>query len=161
MGELDGRTVLVTGANAGIGLATARALAEGGGRVYVASRSRDKGEAAVAAIKASSGRDSVWFLPLDLADLESVRSCASAFLALGEPLHVLVNNAGVGGAHGLTTQGVELTFGINHLGHFALMQLLLERLTQSAPAPVETAGRDAHYPARGVDFAAPRRRARA
>ena len=160
MSELDGRTFLVTGANTGIGLATARALAGRGGRVYVACRSAAKGEAAVTAIKASSGRDSVWFQPLDLADLESVRSCASAFLALGEPLHVLVNNAGVGGAHGLTKQGFELTFGINHLGHFALTQLLLERLTESAPARVVTVASDSHYSARGIDFVALRRPAR-
>ena len=160
LSELDGRTFLVTGANTGIGRATARALAERGGHVYVASRSRDKGEAAVAAIKASSGRDSVWFLPLDLADLESVRACASAFLALGEPLHVLVNNAGVAGAHGLTKQGFELAFGINHLGHFALTQLLLGRLTESAPARVVTVSSDSHYAARGIDFEALRRRAR-
>src|SRR5437588_7254177 len=138
MGELSGRTFLVAGGNAGIGRATAAGLAGRGARVCIAARSRDKGEAAVTGIKAATGSDSVWFLPLDLADLESVRSCASAFLALGEPLHVLVNNAGVGGAHGLTTQGFELTFGINHLGHFALTQLLLERLTESAPARVVT-----------------------
>ena len=129
-----GRTFLVTGANTGIGRATAEALARQGARVYVACRSRVKGEEAVAGIKAGSGSDSVWFLALDLADLDSVRSCAAAFLARDEPLHVLVNNAGVGGARGLSRQGFELTFGINHLGHFALTQLLLSRLTDSAPA---------------------------
>ena len=98
MSELGGRTFLVTGGNTGIGRATAAGLASRGGRVWIAARSPAKGEAAVAAIKAETGSDSVWFLPLDLADLESVRACASAFLALGEPLHVLVNNAGVGGA---------------------------------------------------------------
>jgi len=160
MSELDGRTFLVTGANTGIGRATAETLARRGGRVYVASRSPAKGEAAVAEIKAATGNDTVRFLPLDLADLESVRSCASAFLARGEPLHVLVNNAGVGGARGLTTQGFELTFGINHLGHFALTQLLLERLTESTPARVVTVASDAHYSARGIDFEALRRRTR-
>ena len=104
MSSEAGRTFLVTGANTGIGRATAEELARRGARVYVASRSRVKGEAAVAAIKAETGSDSVCFLPLDLADLDSVRSCAAAFLALGEPLHVLVNNAGVGGARGLTSR---------------------------------------------------------
>ena len=61
----------------------------------------------MAGIKASTGNDAVWFLPLDLADLDSVRACASAFLALGEPLHVLVNNAGVVRARGLTKQRVR------------------------------------------------------
>src|SRR5207302_3946699 len=82
-----GRTFLVTGANTGIGRATAAGLARRGGRVYVASRSREKGEEAVAGLRASTGSDSIWYLPLDLADLDSVRDCASAFLTRGEPLH--------------------------------------------------------------------------
>jgi len=153
----EGRTFLVTGANTGIGRATAAALARQGGRVYVASRSRAKGEEAVAGIKASTGNDAVWFLPLDLADLDSVRACASAFLARGEPLNVLVNNAGVVRARGLTKQGFELMFGVNHLGHFALTQLLLGRLTESGPARVVTVSSDSHYSARGIDFEALRR----
>jgi retinol dehydrogenase-12 len=160
MQELGGRTFLVTGANTGIGKATAEALAGRGASVYVASRSRDKGEAAVAAIKAATGSDSVFFLALDLADLESVRSCAEGFLAGGEPLHVLVNNAGVAGRRGLTKQGFELMFGVNHLGHFLLTQLLLDRLVASAPARVVTVSSDSHYSARGIDFEAVRRPAR-
>jgi len=156
-GAAEGRTFLVTGANTGIGRATAAALARQGGRVYVASRSRAKGEEAVAGIKASTGNDAVWFLPLDLADLDSVRACASAFLARGEPLNVLVNNAGVVRARGLTKQGFELMFGVNHLGHFALTQLLLGRLTESGPARVVTVSSDSHYSARGIDFEALRR----
>jgi retinol dehydrogenase-12 len=136
------------------------ALARGGWRVYVASRSAEKGEAAVAAIKVSAGADSVFFLALDLADLESVRACADAFLARGEPLHVLVNNAGVAGVRGLTRQGFELIFGVNHLGPFLLTQLLLERLTSSAPTRVVTVASDAHYQARGIDWEALRRPAR-
>ena len=154
------QTVVVTGANTGIGKATALALAREGWRVYVASRSAAKGEAAVAAIKAAAGSSDVFFLALDLADLESVRSCAEGFLARGEPLHVLLNNAGVGGARGLTKQGFELMFGVNHLGHFLLTQLLLDRLTSSAPARVVTVASDAHYQARGIDWEALRRPAR-
>jgi len=154
------RTVVVTGGNTGIGKATAEALARQGWRVYVASRSRDKGEAAVASIKAAASSDSVFFLALDLADLSSVRACAEAFLARGEPLHVLVNNAGVAGVRGLTKQGFELIFGVNHLGHFVLAQLLLDRLTSSAPARVVTVASDAHYSARGIDWDALRRPAR-
>ena len=160
MSELAGRTFLVTGANTGIGHATAETLALRGARVYVACRSQAKGEAAVAGIKAGTGNDSVWFLPLDLADLDSVRSCAKAFLALGEPLHVLVNNAGVAGRRGLTRQGFELMFGVNHLGHFALTNALLGCLAGSAPARVVTVSSDAHYSARGIDFEALRRPAR-
>jgi retinol dehydrogenase 12 len=156
-GELAGRTFLVTGGNTGIGRATAAGLAARGGRVWIAARSRAKGEAAVAGIKASTGNEAVWFLPLDLADLDSVRACASAFLALGEPLHVLVNNAGVVQARGLTKQGFELMFGVNHLGHFALTNALLGCLTASAPARVVTVSSDSHYSARGIDFEALRR----
>jgi retinol dehydrogenase 12 len=155
-----GRTFLVTGANTGIGRATAEALARQGASVYVASRSVEKGSAAVAAIKAGTGSEAVFFLPLDLADLESVRACASEFLALGEPLHVLINNAGVGGARGVTKQGFELTFGINHLGHFALTTALLDRIVESAPSRVVTVASDAHYQAQGIDFTALRRPAR-
>ena len=156
-GELAGRTFLVTGGNTGIGRATAAGLASRGGRVWIAARSQAKGEAAVAGIKASTGNEAVGFLPLDLADLESVRACASAFLALGEPLHVLVNNAGVVRARGLTRQGFELMFGVNHLGHFALTNALLGCLTASAPARVVTVSSDSHYSARGIDFEALRR----
>ena len=160
MSDIAGRTVLVTGANTGIGKATAQGLGAQGARVYVASRSAVKGEAAVSAIKAAASSDSVFFLPLDLADLSSVRSCAEAFLDRGEPLHVLVNNAGVAGRRGLTRQGFELMFGVNHLGHFALTQLLLDRLASSAPSRVVTVASDAHSSARGIDWDALRRPAR-
>jgi retinol dehydrogenase 12 len=93
-----------------------------------------------------------------LADLESVRACAAAFLARDEPLHVLVNNAGVAGRRGLTRDGFELMFGVNHVGHFALTTALLDRLADSAPARVVTVSSDAHYSAPGIDFAAVRRR---
>ena len=156
-GELSGRTFLITGANTGIGLATATGLAERGGRVFVACRSAEKGRAAAAGISAETGNDAVAFLPLDLSDLASVRACADEFLGRGEPLHVLINNAGVGGARGLTKDGFELTFGINHLGHFALTAALLDRLAASAPARVVTVSSDAHYQAPGIDFEAVRR----
>jgi NAD(P)-dependent dehydrogenase (short-subunit alcohol dehydrogenase family) len=160
MGEESGRTFLVTGGNTGIGLATATDLARRGGRVYVACRSEAKGSHAVASIVAATGNPDVGFLPLDLADLASVRACADAFLALGQPLHVLINNAGVAGQRGLTSDGFELTFGVNHLGHFALTTALLDRLAESAPARVVTVSSDAHYQAAGIDFTALRRRTR-
>jgi retinol dehydrogenase-12 len=162
VGELSGRTFLVTGANTGIGLTTATALAARGGRVHVACRSRDKGTSAVAHIKLETGSDDVSFLPLDLADLASVRAAAAAFLALGEPLHVLVNNAGVAGQRGLTRDGFELMFGVNHLGHFALTLALLDRLADCGPdARIVHVSSDAHYQARGIDFELVRRRTRA
>src|ERR1700722_12888500 len=131
MAELSGQTFLVTGGNTGIGLATARALAARGGRGYIACRSPAKGAAAVAAITAATGSDQVRFLALDLADLDSVRASAATVLALGEPLHGLINNAGVAGRRGLTADGFELIFGVNHLGHFALTAALLDCLVRS------------------------------
>jgi NAD(P)-dependent dehydrogenase (short-subunit alcohol dehydrogenase family) len=89
-----------------------------------------------------------------------VRDCAAEFLARGEGLEVLINNAGVGGVRGLTRQGFELMFGVNHLGHFLLTSLLLERLVSSAPARVVGVSSDAHYNARGIDWDAVRRPAR-
>jgi retinol dehydrogenase 12 len=156
--DLSGRVFLVTGANTGIGRAAATALARRGGRVYVASRSEEKGQAAVASIAAAAGRQAaVTFLPLDLADLASVRRCAQAFLERGEPLHVLINNAGVGGQRGATRDGFELAFGVNHLGHFALTAALLPALRASAPSRIVNVSSDAHYQAKGVDYAAVRR----
>ncbi|HMD92908.1 MAG TPA: SDR family oxidoreductase [Trebonia sp.] len=161
MGDLSGRTFLVTGGNTGIGRATADVLARDGGRVYIACRSAAAGESAVAGIKAATGSETVWLLPLDLASLASVRSCAAAFLGRDEPLHVLVNNAGVGGQRGLTADGFEQHFGVNHLGHFALTSLLLEHLKASGPdARVVNVASEAHYEAPGIDFDALRRRTR-
>ena len=159
MGDLTGRTYLVTGANTGIGLATARALAARGGRVHLACRSEQKGSVAVQSVIAATGNDQVRFLPLDLADLASVRASAKAFLALGEPLHVLINNAGVAGRRGVTRDGFELMFGVNHLGHFAFTLALLDCLTENQARIVNVAS-DAHYEARGIDFDQLRRPAR-
>lgn len=160
MTDLDGRTFLVTGGNAGIGYASAAELARRGGAVHLACRSQAKGEAAVAAIAAATGSANVRYLHLDLADLASVRRAAEEFLALGEPLHVLINNAGVGGQRGITADGFELHFGVNHLGHFALTQRLLPLLRASGPARVVNVSSDAHYDARSIDFGALRRRTR-
>ncbi len=160
MGELSGRTILVTGGNTGIGLATARSLAARGARLHIACRSAEKGKAAVAAISAETGNQDVSFLQLDLADLAAVRASAQAFLATGEPLHVLINNAGIGGQRGLSKDGFELMFGVNHLGHFAFTLALLDCLTASNARIVNVAS-DAHYQAKGIEFALLRRRTRA
>jgi retinol dehydrogenase-12 len=156
---LRGRTFLVTGGNTGIGLSTACELARRGGRVFIGCRSMAAGEAAVAAIKSAAGSRDVWLLPLDLSSLTAVRACAAAFLSRGEPLHVLVNNAGLGGQRGLTVDGFELHFGVNHLGHYALTLLLLDRLIASGPdARIVNVSSAAHYGATGIDFDALRRR---
>jgi retinol dehydrogenase 12 len=160
MTEESGQTFLVTGGNTGIGLATATQLARQGCRVYIACRSEAKGSHAVASIVAATGNASVSYLPLDLGDLDSARACATEFRKTGQPLHGLINNAGVAGRHGLTGDGFELAFGVNHLGHFALTTELLDCLAASAPARVVTVSSDSHYQAKGIDFTALRRRAR-
>jgi retinol dehydrogenase 12 len=157
---LAGRTFLVTGGNTGIGLATAHVLARRGARVHLACRSAEKGEAAVARVVAETGNPNISFLRLDLSDLSSVRQSAQEFLASGEPLHVLINNAGVAGQRGLTKDGFELMFGVNHLGHFALTMELLDCLAKNKARVVNVAS-DAHFQAKGIDFGAVRRRTRA
>jgi NAD(P)-dependent dehydrogenase (short-subunit alcohol dehydrogenase family) len=156
--DLAGRTFLVTGANAGIGYATAEELARRGCRVYLGARSRQKIEQAAAAIRAATGSDELRLLNLDLSDLASVRRAAQTVLESDEPLHVLINNAGVGGVRGRTADGFEIHFGVNHLGHFALTQALLPLLAASAPARIVNVASDSHYQAKGINFDALRHR---
>jgi NAD(P)-dependent dehydrogenase (short-subunit alcohol dehydrogenase family) len=157
MPDLNGQTILITGANTGIGLATAEALAARGATLVLACRSPAKAEAAIDEITRQTGNDRLSALPLDLGDLASVRDCAAAFLAADRPLNLLINNAGLAGRRGMTLSGFELAFGTNHVGPFLLTALLLDRLTASAPARIVNVASDAHYSARGIDFDAVRR----
>jgi NAD(P)-dependent dehydrogenase (short-subunit alcohol dehydrogenase family) len=160
MGDLDGKTFLVTGANTGIGRETARALASRGAKVFLTARSEAKVVPVIDEIAAQSGNTALEFLPLDLADLSSVRACANTFLASGEPLHGLINNAGLAGQRGVTKSGFELHFGTNHVGPFLLTSLLIDRLRDSAPARIVNVSSEAHYRARGIDWEAVRERTR-
>ena len=150
--SLSGRVALITGANTGIGLVTARELARQGAHVFIACRSQEKGRVAVDHIRGVVAGAQVELLPLDLGDFDSVRRCATAFLARNLPLHLLINNAGLAGARGLTTSGFELAFGTNHMGHFLLTDLLLERIRASAPARIVTVSSRAHTRVPGIDF---------
>ncbi|WP_442763353.1 SDR family oxidoreductase [Malikia spinosa] len=155
--DLTGRVALVTGANTGIGRITARELARRGAEVFLATRSLARTQPALDEIAQLTGRPGAHWLELDLADFASVRACAQRFLASGRPLHLLVNNAGLGGQRGLSRDGLELTFGVNHMGHFLLTELLRERLVASAPARVVTVASRAHQWAPGLDWDALRR----
>jgi NAD(P)-dependent dehydrogenase (short-subunit alcohol dehydrogenase family) len=149
---LVGATVLITGANTGIGRVTARELARRGTRVFAACLSQARTQPLIDEVKAIPGAGPVEWLALDLASLSSVRACANSFLSRDIPLHLLINNAGLAGAKGLTQDGFERTFGVNHLGHFLLSQLLLERIKASAPARIVTVASRAHFRARELNF---------
>ncbi len=152
MRDLAGTTMIVTGATAGIGLETARALCARGARVHLACRSPAKAEPVLDELRRAHGARAAEPLPLDLADLGSVRTAAARFLETGEPLHVLVNNAGVAGIRGLTKDGVELTFGTNHLGHFLFTVLLLDRLRRCAPSRIVHVSSKSHAMVRAIPF---------
>ena len=151
MGDLDGKTIFITGANTGIGRATAEALGARGARLWLAGRSEERTKPVVDAIRAG-GNLEVRFLALDLGELASVRRAAETFLESGEPLDVLLNNAGLAGARGLTKDGFELTFGVNHLGHFLLTQLFTERLVSTERSRVVNVSSRNHYKADGIDW---------
>ncbi|NXV71578.1 DHR13 reductase, partial [Atlantisia rogersi] len=169
--ELRGRTAIVTGGSGGIGAATALELARCGARVVLAARSGPRGEAAARRIRMETGNSEVRFMQLDLASLRSVRAFASAFLRQEPHLHLLINNAGERrdpqhpptppslpgpqpgaaiasfagvSAGGTTEDGFSLPFQVNHLGHFLLTQLLLERLRSCAPSRVVIVASSAH-----------------
>jgi NAD(P)-dependent dehydrogenase (short-subunit alcohol dehydrogenase family) len=143
--SMDGKTVLITGGNAGLGLETAVALAAMGASVVITSRSADKGEAARKEIIDRSGSAHVEVMELDLASFTSIRACAEAFLASHPRLDVLVNNAGlILSERTETEEGFETTFGVNHLGHFLLTDLLLDRIKASAPARIVNVASEAH-----------------
>jgi NAD(P)-dependent dehydrogenase (short-subunit alcohol dehydrogenase family) len=147
---------IVTGSNTGIGRATATELARSGATVVLACRSESKTLPVVEDIKASTGNENVEFLSLDLGDFASVRAAATALLATDRPLQLLVNNAGVAGQRGMTKSGFEMTFGINHVGHFLLTSLLLDRLASSGPARIVNVSSGNHFNAKAIDFDAVR-----
>ncbi|EST36299.1 hypothetical protein N566_16510 [Streptomycetaceae bacterium MP113-05] len=130
-----GRTAVVTGANSGLGYVTARELARRGARVVLGCRNRSRGERAMERLLAEVPEADAELRRLDLADLAGVREFAAGLP--DEPLHLLVNNAGLMAVpHSLTADGFEMQFGANHLGHFALTGLLMDRLLGAGDARV-------------------------
>jgi light-dependent protochlorophyllide reductase len=140
--------VLVTGGNSGIGFECARALALGGREVLIASRDRNASEVAATKISQESGAQRVTAMALDLGSLSSVRAFVKEIEEKDIAISALVCNAGVQVVTGpnLTVDGFESTFGINHLGHFLLVNLLLPRLQKSAPARVIVVSSGVHDP---------------
>jgi len=148
----NGQVALITGGNIGIGRVTAIELAKKGYQVVIAGRSLERTQPVLDHIASLSLNKPALFLNLDLASLASVRACAQKFIQLNLPLHLLINNAGVAGLRGLTQDGFEMTFGINHLGHFLLTQLLLDKLQSSGPSRVVTVSSRAHKRTAGIDW---------
>lgn len=145
--RLDGKTAIITGANTGIGKETAIDLARRGARVVVACRDEKRALAALGEIKEKSGSAEVIYKWLDLASLSSVRAFSEEVLQEEEHVHILVNNAGVMfPPYTRTKDGFELQFGVNHLGHFLLTMLLLDRIKDSAPSRIINISSHAHYP---------------
>jgi len=149
--DMSGKVALITGANTGIGRVTALELARAGAHAVMACRSRERAEPVADEIRQQTGNQ-VTLLDLDLASLASVRACAEGFLAKDLPLHVLVCNAGLAGTRGVTSDGFELAFGVNHLGHFLLTNLLLEKLKASAPARVVVVASRAHKRVKTIEL---------
>src|SRR6267378_177113 len=150
--DMTGKTCLITGGNSGIGKATALGLARMGANIVIVSRSKEKGEAALAEIIAKSGNRNVELMLADMSSQDSIRRLASDFKAGHGKLHLLVNNAGVYLTRRTTTvDGLESTFAINHLGPFLLTNLLLDLLKASAPSRIVNVSSDAHNGAK-VNF---------
>ena len=143
--DQSGRTALVTGANSGLGLQTAKALAAAGATVLLGCRSAERAADAVAEIRSEAPAATVEVVELDLADLSSVEAAASTVAARPEPLDLLINNAGVMvPPRRETRDGFELQFGTNHLGHFALTGRLLDKLLAADGPRVVTVSSVAH-----------------
>ena len=155
--DLHGMTFLVTGANTGIGKETVRVLAARGARVVLAGRSAEKTKAAIDEIASQTGNPRLSHLPIDLGDLASVRAAAETFLASGERLDVLINNAGLAGKRGMSASGFELAFGTNHVGPFLFTELLRDRIVESGPGRIVNVASAGHYRAKGIDWEAVRR----
>ena len=142
---------IVTGANTGIGEITAVQLAERGYRVLLACRSRDKTERVLSSIVSSHGQEAAQFIALDLSDLRSVRRAAEEIISRDEPVSLLVNNAGLVN-RGLTADGFEICFGVNHLGPYLFTRLLLPILLKQKSPKVVCVASKAHYRAKKIPF---------
>jgi len=143
--NLHGRVCIVTGASSGIGLETARGLAAQGATLVAVCRSPERGEAALADIRGSTGNSDLHLALADLSVQASIRQLAKELLARWPRIHVLVNNAGVVELRRqLTADGIERVFAVNHLSYYLLTRLLLNRLAGSGPARIVNVSSDAH-----------------
>ena len=143
--SMAGKVCMVTGANSGIGKATALGLANIGATVVMVCRSQQRGEAALTEIRQKSNSDRIFMLLADLASQTSIRGLAEDFKSQYSALHVLINNAGIiPRKRQETVDGFETQFAVNHLAPFLLTNLLLDVLKSSAPARIVTVTSDMH-----------------
>ncbi len=150
--DQTGRTAVVTGANGGLGLETARALASAGAGVVMAVRNQEKAADAVAEIRRTAPAASLELVALDLGSQDSVRDAAGTILAAHDTIDLLVNNAGVMGIpERRTADGFEMQLGVNHLGHYALTALLMPALLRAGAARIVTVTSTAHHMGRAID----------
>ena len=154
--DISGKHVLITGASAGIGKAAARELADRGALITLAGRSAEKTRRIVDEINNNGG--SAGFLQIDLSSPDSVRTAGREYLARGEPLHVLINNAGVGGTRGVTAEGFEIAFATNHLGHHLLTRWIEPLLIDSAPARLVIVSSSVHHNVKKIKWRRLRKR---
>jgi len=154
LADLTGKVCMITGATSGIGKAAAEAIAACNPTLFLVARNPERAARTAAEITAATANDKIVTLIGDLASQRDIRRVAAEFLATGQPLHILFNNAGVVMLHREeTVDGLETTFAVNHLGYFLLTNLLLERIRDSAPARIVCTASGAHaYSGGRLDF---------
>ena len=151
--KLDGKVVIITGANTGIGKETAIDLAKRNARVILACRSQEKGKKAEVDVRRESGNNDVHFRQLDLSSFTSIRKFAKEVLEEESRVDILINNAGVMYCpYAKTEDGFETQFGVNHLGHFLLTNLLLDRIIQAPEGRIINVSSSGHTLTRGLDL---------
>lgn len=154
--DLTGKVVIVTGSNSGIGFETARVLASTGAKVIIPCRTLEKSNSTIKEIQKTVPNADLVPMQLDLSDIASIKTFAKSFLELGLPLHILINNAGcMSSSKTYTKDGFEMTFGVNHLGHFLLVELLKDKIKASAPSRiviVSSAGQAQLLPKTGIEW---------
>jgi retinol dehydrogenase-12 len=150
MTNMNGKVCLVTGATDGIGKVSARVLAELGAKVIIVGRNPEKSAIVLAELKSISGNENIDLLMADLAVMQEVRDLAEQVISRYDRIDVLLNNAGgYFTKHEITSDGLEMTFALNHMSYFLLTNKLMELLKYSAPARIVNVSSDAHY---GVDM---------
>jgi len=150
MTNMDGKVCLVTGATDGIGKVSARVLAELGAKVIIVGRNPEKSAIVLAELRSISGNENIDLLMADLAVMQEVRDLAEQVIGRYDRIDVLLNNAGgYFTKHEITSDGLEMTFALNHMSYFLLTNKLMELLKYSAPSRIVNVSSDAHY---GVDM---------